>query len=110
MQYADYIPDRWVLVDWGDGQHAIISGWSGSYLYGSSWRRSSPISKVEKTEDGTFMVKTGSSVYQLNPGQIGYTVMSMGIAQTMREKDVAIVDDEATVISILEGKMINVSE
>ncbi len=102
-----YTPDRWVIVDWGNPGLAIISGWGGSYLYGASWRRSSVITHVQREDDNTFVVKTGSSVYVLRLEGIGYTSMSAGIAEKIKSTGVVVLEDRESIENILNGKIKN---
>ena len=45
-----YHPDKWTIIDYGDewneDRYAIIAGWGGSFTWGASWKRSSPIQSV----------------------------------------------------------------
>lgn len=46
----EYHPDNWVIIKIkGDDPHyRVLAGWSGSYLYGPSWRMNSGITRVEE--------------------------------------------------------------
>lgn len=69
-------PNRYSILHYKEqDQYAILSGWSGGYLDGDSWRRSSAIEKVEVTDTG-YVVTTGSSIYQLDYRCNGLTGMS----------------------------------
>lgn len=56
-----YTPDYWcvIKVNGPDPHYRVFGSWSGSYLYGSSWRMNSGITKVEY--DGTNYKFYGSS-------------------------------------------------
>lgn len=63
-------PDNWVILEIeheGEKFQKILAGWSGSYLYGDSWRMSSPIKNVDRTHSEFYaLVETeSSSVYNL---------------------------------------------
>ena len=47
---STYNPDNWVIVKIGD-DYKVLAGWSGSYLYGDSWRLSSGIVRIEDHSD-----------------------------------------------------------
>lgn len=67
-----YTPDSWVLVKISDGQETIVKclgGWSGSYLYGSSWRLSSGVTKIEDKNDDFIITNYSGSVYLCPKGR-----------------------------------------
>lgn len=72
-------PDRWCVMKYSTGDVAILSGWSGGYLQGDQWRRSSKVEMVSEFEDH-FMVQTQSSEYILRKNAIGMTGLMMNIA------------------------------
>lgn len=72
-------PDRYAILHYLEqDQFAILSGWSGGYLDGDSWRRSSAIQSVKFTQGG-YEVQTGSSTYFLRDGSAGVTGLSASI-------------------------------
>ena len=90
----EYCPDRWVIVDYGGAngkdRYAIMAGWRGGYLYGDSWRRSSPLTSAVKKEDG-WVVETGSgSRYFLSEKSIGVTMTTQSLIVQM---PVIVIDD-----------------
>lgn len=101
-------PDRYALIHYiTEDLYAILSGWSGGYLHGDSWRRSSPISSVEAVDDG-YMVKTGSSVYLLRHKANGLTGMSGSVWASIAEHpenrgNVTLHTDEDEIENILAG-------
>ena len=48
---STYTPDSWVIVKIQSEKygtiHKVLAGWSGSYLYGASWKLSSGIATFE---------------------------------------------------------------
>lgn len=52
MQYE---PESWVIVKISPANkepyYRVLAGWSGSYLYGSSWKMNSGITSFEELED-----------------------------------------------------------
>ena len=52
---SEHTPDTWVIIklvqDDGKVLHRVLGGWSESYLYGSSWRINSGITRVEQDVD-----------------------------------------------------------
>lgn len=47
---SEYTPDNWVVIKIkaDDPHYRVLAGWSGSYLYGSSWKLNSGITRVEE--------------------------------------------------------------
>lgn len=89
------IPDNWVIVEIQDPIHPgmppiqkIISGWSGSYLYGDSWRVSSSIKQLDiKINQDFFTVETNSgSTYTLWKSRQGLRMSNSGIYNELKEK------------------------
>lgn len=65
-----YNPDNWVIVEISGAKaechHRILAGWGGSYLYGSSWKISSGITKIVDHEHFWEIYNTSGSVYNCN--------------------------------------------
>ncbi len=83
-------PDRWVILQYagkGPAVYSIFAGWDGGYLHGASWKRSSIIKKITRTDD-KFIVETKSgSTYNLRDTGIGYTGQTAAIASQMKEAE-----------------------
>ena len=84
-------PDSWVILEVnheGDQFQRILSGWSGSYLYGDSWRMSSPIKELNiKVNQDFFTATTDSgSTYQLFKSRQGLRMSNAGIYNELKEK------------------------
>jgi len=83
-------PDAWVIIEIKQGEQfqKILSGWSGSYLYGDSWRLSSPIKKMHIDIDKDYItVETDSgSVYNLRKDYQGLRMSNAGIWNQLKEK------------------------
>lgn len=94
----EYIPDKWVVVDYSSEyspteRYAILAGWGGSYVYGASWKRSSSIVSVEEKEDCWNVTTYSGSVYELRKsgyGTTGLTASLLADAQleTLEEESV----------------------
>lgn len=74
-----HTPDKWVLFKYQSGEVAVLSGWSGGYLDGDSWRRSSPIEFASEFDDH-WMVATQCSDYKLRKSSVGYNSLTAMIA------------------------------
>ena len=84
-------PDAWVIIEVnheGEQFQKIISGWSGSYLYGDSWRMSSRIKKMHIDVDLDYItVETDSgSVYNLPKQYQGLRMSNAGIYNELKER------------------------
>lgn len=84
-------PDNWVIIEVnhnGEQFQKILSGWSGGYLYGDSWRMSSPIKQLDiKINQDFFTVETSSgSVYTLWKSRQGLRMSNAGIYNQLKER------------------------
>ena len=84
-------PDAWVILEVnheGKQFQKILSGWSGSYLYGDSWRMSSPIKNMHIDIDKDYItVETDSgSVYNLRKQYQGLRMSNAGTYNQLKEK------------------------
>jgi hypothetical protein len=88
-------PDAWVIIEIQDPIHPgmppmqkILSGLGGSYLYGDSWRMSSPIKQLDiKVNQDFFTVETQSgSCYTLWKSRQGLRMSNAGIYNELKEK------------------------
>ena len=80
-------PDAWVILEVNhNGQkfQKILAGWGGSYLYGDSWRMSSPIKEIyiDINKDYITVETDSGSVYNLPKA---YQGLRMSIAGTYNE-------------------------
>jgi len=84
-------PDAWVIIEVnheGEQFQKILSGWSGSYLYGDSWRLSSRIKElnISNVRD-YFVAKTDSgSIYNLRKEYQGLRMSNAGMWNELKEK------------------------
>ena len=88
-------PDAWVIVEIQDPIHPgmpprqkILSGWSGGYLYGDSWRMSSHIREMDiKVNQNFYTVETESgSTYTLFKSCQGLRMSNVGIYNQLKER------------------------
>jgi len=87
----DITPDSWVIIEVKTpaGQfQKILSGWSGGYLYGDSWRMSSPMKELNiKVNQDFFTVDTESgSRYTLFKSRQGLRMSNASIYNELKEK------------------------
>jgi len=84
-------PDAWVIIEVnhnGEQFQKILSGWSGSYLYGDSWRMSSPIKKLDIKINSKWItaVTESGSTYNLNLPHQGLRMSIAGIYNELKER------------------------
>lgn len=76
---SDYTPDHWVMLKFvhkGKPIYKILAGWSGSYLYGASWKLNSGVTEVTETDTHYSFTGSSGSVYHCHKkcyGFSGYT-------------------------------------
>lgn len=106
-----YTPDKSVLLkikypDEPEDQavYKIFATWMGGYTYGDSWKLNSGITKVEKDENGNFIVHGYSgSVYHISAGSDGTSAYTNGILTLMiREGETNSIQTEILPLSHLE--------
>ena len=66
---AEYTPDSWVIVRIKSEKYGtiykVLAGWSGSYLYGASWKLSSGIVTFEDKGEHYESLQDSGSTYIL---------------------------------------------
>ena len=92
-----YTPNTWVMLKFtntsnGVAVYKILAGWSGSYLYGASWKLNSGVTKVER--DGDFYLFSGSSgsVYKCHKNSYGLSAYTSGILESFYGQLVSVSD------------------
>jgi len=65
---SEYTPDRWVVLKIKEGKgtfpfYKVLGGWSGSYIYGDSWRMNSGITSVFERENTVDFYGESGSMY-----------------------------------------------
>ena len=80
-----YEPDNWVILkidNQGETFYKVLAGWSGSYLYGSSWKLNSGIIRCEDNDQYYNFCGHSGSVYKCRKD--GYLVR-MNIAHILSQ-------------------------
>lgn len=80
-----YNPDRWVIIRISDKTQSIdklLTGWSGSYLEGQSWKISSGVIGFEQDGDMIKFHNHSGSVYNCHREAEGFTTMSYSVLQS----------------------------
>ena len=87
---SNYNPDNWVILkitsEEGGVAYKVLAGWSGSYMYGSSWQLNSGIVKVE--DDGEYFRFQGvsGSTYNCHKEQYKLRLNNGPIYTSLKEK------------------------
>lgn len=84
-------PDAWVILEInhnGEQFQKILAGWSGSYLYGDSWRMSSPIKELDVKINSKWItaVTESGSTYNLRKEYQGLRMSNSGMYNQLKEK------------------------
>lgn len=66
-------PDKWLLIDVGEGVHKVFASWTGGYLDGDYWRLNSGIERVEKDGDYFLFHGFSGSTYKCHKDAYGAT-------------------------------------
>ena len=69
-------PDAWIVVKIKGDEiiHKIVAGWSGSYLYGNSWKINSGIKSVTYSDGIYSFLGFSGSVYECRENSYGLQV------------------------------------
>ena len=84
-------PDSWIILEVnheGEQFQKILSGWSGGYLDGETWRLSSPIKELNINIDSEWIIaitETGST-YKLLTKYQGLRTSNAGIYNRLKER------------------------
>ena len=98
---STYTPDSWVIVKIQSEKygtiHKVLAGWSGSYLYGASWKLSSGIVTFEdKGEHYESLQDSGSTYVLYKSSERMSAIMASTFASF--EKQLKSIDDTIKVI------------
>jgi hypothetical protein len=95
---TEYTPDSWVIVKIQSEQYGtiykVLAGWSGSYLYGDSWKLSSGIVTFVDTGSYYESLQDSGSVYMLYKNN---ERMSLIMAQTLSSFELQLQEVNATI-------------
>ena len=84
-------PDSWAIIEVnhkGEQFQKVLAGWSGSYLYGNSWRMSSPIKEINIDVDKDYIIAItdSGSQYTLYKNYQGLRMSIAGIWNEFKER------------------------
>ena len=99
---STYTPDYWKVIkvtnnETKESHHRVICSWSGSYMWGSSWKISSGIETMEDRGDTYESKQTSGSVYILRKTREGISGIMEGILSQyneLPEQTIEVVDSE----------------
>ena len=83
-----YTPNNWQLVrvtpkDTSAIYYRILAGWSGSFMYGSSWKLSSGCEQVIDEGDSWCVPQSSGSVYILRKNSEGDKLSTFGVLEDL---------------------------
>lgn len=84
----EYTPDKWVMLKITTKDsfyYKILSGWSGGYLYGDSWRMNSGVTRVDDKGDYYEIYGYSGSVYTCFKSRYGLSVVTSGILKRLQD-------------------------
>lgn len=83
-----YFPDNWQLVrvipkDTSAAYYRILAGWSGSFMYGSSWKLSSGCERVIDEGDSWRVPQSSGSAYILRKNSERPSMVTAGVLESI---------------------------
>ena len=105
---STYTPDSWVIVkiqyEKCETIYRVLAGWSGSYLYGASWKLSSGIVTFEDKGEHYESLQDSGSTYVLYKSS---ERMSAIMASTFASFEGQVKGDDGTIEVIDSGDYMN---
>lgn len=89
MKTIDYYPDSWVLLKIKESKlsspyYKLLTGWSGGYANGDSWRMNSGVVDVTEDEEGLLHFHGASgSLYVCHRSRNRLSMATAGIYETL---------------------------
>lgn len=85
-----YTPDSWQVIhvnpqDKAKSYYRVLAGWSGSYMYGSSWKVSSGFEQVFDMGTHWKVTQRSGSVYLLYKNSEKASMATAGVLKGLRE-------------------------
>ncbi len=99
---TEYFPDKWAVVELKTPEetlYKVLASWYGGYLSADSWKLSSGIMSVTKTEHGYEFNNYSGSVYKCHKHGYGMSMYTAGIyssweAQATDELQIRLLDEK----------------
>lgn len=101
---SSYHPDHWSIVQFehnGKTHYKVLADWSGSYLYGASWKLSSGITSIVEEVNQYVITNHSGSVYYCRKGGDGLGLMGASVLANLQEK----FGDAVKVVSVTSVKL-----
>lgn len=104
---SEYVPDKFVVIDYEDKyekatQYAILAGWYGGFAGSDYWKRSSPVVRWEQESDTKIVAHTLSgSQYVLYENCAGFTMLTQSLISQTTLKTV---DKWEEIVKIAKGE------
>lgn len=103
---SEYLPDKFVLIDYGTDhspkeRYAVLAGFYGGFAGSNSWKRSSSIVSVEVVDDKQIVATTYSgSRYILHKACVGTTMLTQSL---LSQAQLDVVDEWEGIVKIAKG-------
>lgn len=108
---SKYTPDSWVIVKIQSEKYGtiykVLAGWSGSYLYGASWKLSSGIVTFEDKGEHYESLQDSGSTYILYKSSERMSGIMLDVFASFTEKIKSI---DGTIEAIGSGDYVNNSK
>jgi hypothetical protein len=97
---SEYCPDNWVIVKIPTKRteagyyYKVLAGWSGSYLYGDSWRLNSGITECVREEPYFLFYGSSGSCYKCHEDRYGLRVNNGFVYNDLKDHGVTMVDED----------------
>jgi hypothetical protein len=101
---SDYIPDRWVVLQFdnkGDIIRKVFAGWYGGYLEGDSWKLSSGITETREFDDRYEFDNISGSLYICYKHSYGMSGYQTNIFSSF-ERQIAEDNDDTIIMKLIE--------
>lgn len=88
MSARIHTPDNWVVIKIGgkDPHYRVLAGWSGGYLYGTSWQLNSGIVRVKEASNYFDFYGHSGSCYRCNKSSYGLRMNNAYVWDQLKEK------------------------
>jgi hypothetical protein len=85
---SEYIPDHWIIlkVNTSTPHYRVLGGWSGSYIYGDSWRLNSGITSHKFDDNYWYFYGSSGSCYECHVDRYGLSGSMVHVYHNLREK------------------------
>jgi hypothetical protein len=99
---SEYVPDKWAIVELKTPKESVfkvLASWYGGYLGSDSWKMSSGLDSIVKTEHGYEFHNFSGSVYKCHKEAYGMSMYTTSVylsyeKQNTAEIQIRLLDEE----------------